>query len=136
MTAVPAQSPVGLYIVHQNSTAFLVWDSVKKDINQQPINIVGYYIYRTYSPNANYWTIPYLAFVETINPYSETDVFWVDYNSIGDALYKVCPIDNLGNIGNCTIGYGVSSEGSITVPSVAVWDGTNTNSEWDIGMWG
>ena len=129
-------APENLYCNFRGNVCFLTWDSVKKtnDNPPVPINIIGYFIYRTFAPNALYFTTPYLAFVETINPYSEVDVHWVDYDAgNSNALYRVCPFDGV-EIGDCSISFGISSEGTITIPQSGRWD--DVDSKWDESLFG
>jgi hypothetical protein len=130
-----SQAPLNLYICRQGSVNYIIWDPVKKDINNADINIIGYYVLKTSNPNETGFVN--LALVSSQNPYSETDVMYIDYSSSEDALYKVCPTDGI-DIGQCSTSFGVAGENDgeeIPVPLPAVWDGITDRDLWDLGFW-
>jgi hypothetical protein len=122
-------APLGLFVNYFGNVSYLVWDAVEKDTSNPPlpINVIGYFIFKTQNPAGLGWSTPFYAYVDSTNPYGQTDVHYVDYSAIGDAIYKVCPWDGTTDIvGQCSIGYGVANEGSITIPA---------DSKWDEGLW-
>jgi hypothetical protein len=130
------QSPQNLRIIRENSVNYIVWDPVKKDITNADINIIGYYVFKTFNPNETAFTP--LALVSTQNPYSETDVMYIDYSSSEDALYKVCPFDGI-DIGQCSTSFGVAGDGTgdePVIPRPAIWDSPLDLDLWDLGLWG
>jgi hypothetical protein len=123
-----AESPQNLFVNRVGNTAFLRWDKVVRDINQDRVKVDSYIVYKT--PNPNGLAFDQLATITTLDPFTDADVFYVDYTATGDFLYRVCPV--VGTvIGECTNGYGVSGEGEITEPVTGLWD----LSLWDSDMW-
>lgn len=125
-----ARAPRNFFVNNKGNTNFLVWDKVNRDITHNLVNIVSYYIYKTANPSANDWGSPY-GIVNTSDNYIDTDVFFIDFDGEGNYLYRVCPVDDTGVIGECTKGFGIVGAGTITTPTTAEWD----LSGWDISIW-
>jgi hypothetical protein len=130
------QAPLNLTIVREGQINYIFWDPVIKDINNADINITGYYVFKTFNPNETAFT--QLALVSTQNPYSETDVMYIDYSSSEDSLYKVCSFDGI-DIGQCSTSFGVAGDGTgeePMIPRPAIWDSPLDLDLFDLGLWG
>lgn len=125
-----ARKPKNFFVTVQGGTNYLTWDKVLQDIAVPPnyIDTLGYYVYSTENPNGN--DFQQMAFINTGDPYADKDIFYVDYVG-GNKLYKVCPVTSEG-IGECTISYGIISEGEITTPTSGLYD----LGKWDACLWG
>ena len=124
-------APTNFFVNIKGSSAILVWDKVIKNEARNYIDVVGYFVYRTANPNGIGWENPY-GYVETDDPYADTDVFFMDFAVDGDYLYKVCATEDGITIGLCAEGHGIVGDGQINTPKVALWD----VGGWDVSLWG
>jgi hypothetical protein len=125
-----AKSPEGIFICYSGSSvAMLKWEKVNRDINQDPITIQSYYIYRTQNPSGADWGSPF-AIVDTDDSYVDADVFWIDVTA-SNYMYKVCPFDGT-TIGQCASTVGLAKTGTLAIPVTNdAWD----DCDWDSGTW-
>lgn len=118
-TPVIADAPQNLFVVLQGNVAYINFDGVTRDINQNPIKVTEYIVSK--SPNSTGIFFDTIGNITTTDSFGETDVFYVDYNG-GDFQYRVCPVYQ-GVVGVCTTGFGVNSASPAPIaPSPAKYD--------------
>lgn len=124
------KKPENFFVNRTGSASVLVWDKVIKDVNQNRIDVDGYYVSATANPNGTGFDNGLLGVVITDDRFIDKDVFFIHYTD-ENLLFRVCPFKG-SEIGECATSIGIMSDGAITVPKSALWD----VSGWDIDLWG